>query len=128
MFSFSEVTLDLHIPRTTTFIQIKGKEFFLTARFMFCAADNSAPKMVAAGRSKQLVPTCEKLHNITEDIFIVTTVRTTGLTVTFSFYFSFIWKRESFEVQAYLHLFLTPVMKTVSIFCFQLHILICHMS
>lgn len=76
---------------------------------MFCAT----PKMVAAVPSKLLVPVCEKLHSITEDIFIVTTVRTADLTMAFSFYFSFIWKGESFEVQACLNLFLTPVMKTV---------------
>lgn len=80
---------------------------------MFCAADNSTPKMVAAGSSKPLLPMCEELHNITKDIFIVTTVRTTDLTMAFSFYFSVIWKGESFEVQAYLHLFRTQVMKTV---------------
>jgi hypothetical protein len=90
--------LDLHSPRTTIFIEIKGKEFFLTAGFMFCAAANCTPKMVAADPSKPLVPICAKLHNITEDIFIVTTVRSTSLTMAFPFYFSFIWKGESFEV------------------------------
>jgi hypothetical protein len=62
---------------------------------MFCAGDSSTPKMVATGPSKPLVPMCEKLLNITEDYFIVTTVRTTDLTMAFSFYFSFIWKRKS---------------------------------
>jgi hypothetical protein len=79
--------------------------------------------MVAAGPSKPLVPICEKLH-ITEGIFIVTTVKTTDLTMAFSFYFSFIWKRESFEVQAYLHLFLTPVVKTVYIHAFCVNFLL----
>jgi hypothetical protein len=53
---------------------------------MFCAADNSTPKMVEAGPSKSLVPTCEKLHNITEDIFIVTIVGTTDFFALLFFY------------------------------------------
>jgi len=61
---------------------------------MFFAADIPTPKMVAAGPTKPLVPMCEKLHNFTEDIFIVTTVRTTDLTMAFALYFSVIWKGE----------------------------------
>lgn len=58
--------------------------------------------MVAAGPSKLLVPPIyDALHSITEDIFIVTTVRTSELTMAFSCYFSFIWEVESSEVQAF---------------------------
>jgi len=91
---------------------------------MFSAADNSTPKMVAADPSKPLVPICAKLHNITEDILIVTTVRSTDLTMGFSFHFPFIWKGESFEMQPYLHLFLTPVMKTMYIRAFFVNFLL----
>jgi hypothetical protein len=83
---------------------------------MFCTADNCIPKMAAAGPSEPSVPTCEKVHSITEDIFIVNTVRTADKTMEFCFYFSFTWKGESLEVQAYLNLFLTAVVKTVCMY------------
>lgn len=114
----------MHSPRTTIFIQIKGKKFFLTAGFVFCATDTSNPKMVAAVHSKLLLPVCKNLHSITDDIFIVITVRTTDLIMAFSFYFSFIWKGENFEVQTYLNLFLTPVMKTVYRLAFCVNVLL----
>jgi hypothetical protein len=60
------------------------------AGFMFSATESSTPKMVAAGPSKPLVPVCERIHSSTQDIFIVTTVRTSDITMAFSFNFFYL--------------------------------------